>query len=740
VTDAPATRGEAATGRRDATAGARGPRATRGAAVGPGVTGLLLGVPPRRRVRGWSKPRQAGRLQGLDGLRGVAVTTVVGFHLGITGIRGGVLGVDIFFVLSGFLITGLLLAEWRAGGRISLRRFWVRRARRLLPALLLVLTTVAVAERILAAPEGMPLVRGDILATLFYVANLHSILAGHSYFASFAAPSPLLHTWSLAIEEQFYLVWPLVAAWALTRRRSPRLLLGVAVVAALASSAAMTVLSLLGTSIDRLYYGTDTRAQSLLFGAALAGVFHSLGRDFTGRRHDGRTIEDAPARRSLAWALSVAGIGAAAVLAWAVVSLGGTDPLLYRWGFTLVEVAVAAVIAAVVLVPGGPLNRVLAAWPLASLGRISYGIYLWHWPVIVFLTPARTGMHGNALLILRLTVTIALSALSFRLVERPIRERRMQIPRPRLAVPVLVGGLAVVVALDPLPAASPVATLLAQAAPPPPPPAATAHPTPAAMRQPLPPRIARPAVTHPGPLRVMLVGDSVARTLGVGIDYGAGPAGIVFANEGYVGCGIARSGDTSFSATYSQPQACLTWPERWLGWTQTFQPDVTLVLLGLWEIIDRTHLGQWMHIGEPTYDAYLKAELDLAIGVLTSTGGRVALLTAPCDNVALSNAVDPGRIPADGAQRVARWNQILTQAAQRWHDKGVTVVALDTLLCPGGNYLDSVGGVPLRYGDGVHLQPLAGQMFVRQQLPQVLAWLRTPVPTPQSTRSLRSSE
>jgi peptidoglycan/LPS O-acetylase OafA/YrhL len=103
------------------------------------VTGLLLGVPPRRRVRGWSKPRQAGRLQGLDGLRGVAVTTVVGFHLGITGIRGGVLGVDIFFVLSGFLITGLLLAEWRAGGRISLRRFSVRRARRLLPALLLVL-------------------------------------------------------------------------------------------------------------------------------------------------------------------------------------------------------------------------------------------------------------------------------------------------------------------------------------------------------------------------------------------------------------------------------------------------------------------------------------------------------------------------------------------------------------------------------------------------------------------------
>ena len=128
-------------------------------------------------------------------------------------------------MLSGFLITGLLLAEWRAGGRIPLRRFWVRRARRLLPAMLLVLTTVAVAERVLAAPEGMPLVRGDILATLFYVANLHSIFAGHSYFASFAAPSPLLHTWSLAIEEQFYLVWPLVAAWALTRRRSPRLLL-----------------------------------------------------------------------------------------------------------------------------------------------------------------------------------------------------------------------------------------------------------------------------------------------------------------------------------------------------------------------------------------------------------------------------------------------------------------------------------------------------------------------------------
>src|SRR5271165_1474290 len=167
----------------------------------------------------------ARRSAALDGLRGLAVAAVVLYHLGTPGIRGGLFGVDVFFVLSGYLITGLLLQEWRKTGGLSLVAFWGRRARRLLPALLIVLPLVAVTWRLIAQPAEMPGVRDDILATLFYVANWHSIYVGHSYFAAFSAPSPLLHTWSLAVEEQFYLVWPLVAVFALGRRRSPRRLL-----------------------------------------------------------------------------------------------------------------------------------------------------------------------------------------------------------------------------------------------------------------------------------------------------------------------------------------------------------------------------------------------------------------------------------------------------------------------------------------------------------------------------------
>ncbi len=218
--------------------------------------------------------RLTGRQPALDGLRAVAVIAVLLFHGGVAGARGGFLGVDVFFVLSGYLITMLLLREQQATGRIALGAFWARRARRLLPALFFVLAAVAVYAAFLVEPQARLSLRLDGLATLGYVGNWRQLGAEGGYFAQGATPSPLRHTWSLSIEEQFYLVWPLVVVALLRGRRLTRSrvrrVLVVAAVAALASAVLMSVL--LGGDVSRVYYGTDTRAQSVLVGCALAAL------------------------------------------------------------------------------------------------------------------------------------------------------------------------------------------------------------------------------------------------------------------------------------------------------------------------------------------------------------------------------------------------------------------------------------------------------------------------------------
>src|SRR5262245_14814228 len=207
----------------------------------------------------------------LDGVRALAVSAVLLFHGGVGALRGGFLGVDAFFVLSGFLITSLLLAERARHGRIKLSAFWVRRARRLLPALLVLLVVVVAAFRSVLAGTEVMLLRGDALAALGYIANWRMIYRGSDYFAQNASPSPLQHTWSLGIEEQFYLLWPvlMVAVLGLAARRSRAALLAVTLAGATASAIAAAMLYGPLDS-NRAYFGTDARAQALLVGALLA--------------------------------------------------------------------------------------------------------------------------------------------------------------------------------------------------------------------------------------------------------------------------------------------------------------------------------------------------------------------------------------------------------------------------------------------------------------------------------------
>ena len=517
--------------------------------------------PVRSRVAAGRQPRVAA----LDGVRGLAVAAVVAYHLGAGWLGGGYLGVDLFFVLSGYLITSLLLDEERRHGTVDLLAFWVRRARRLLPALMLLLMAVAAA-----AAGGLlwelndAALRGDVLSTLAYVANWHELWAGYSYFARFAAPSPLAHTWSLAIEEQFYVLWPPLLAgllWTVRRKAHPRqdrprqdgprqdglsggnrAALFVAAAGALASAAWMAWLALHGAPADRMYYGTDTRAFDLLAGAALAAAV-------AGRRQPG------PAARR---ALHAGGLAGAAIVGWGWVAAGapGNPPhWVFEGGMALFALAALAVLADARLDEAGPLGRVLQTRPIRFLGRVSYALYLWHWPVIVELTPARTGVSGAALECLRLAAMAVAATASTLLVEEPLRRRR-HVPTPGEArlggpgpaprwraapvAPLAGAGVAAALVLVMVGTALPAAASATAAGPPPP--AGRAVAGAGGLEGQAALELAsslRPSAT--APLRVTLIGDSVMRAQAPAVTAALAATGAVDVTDfAYDGWGLSN--------------------------------------------------------------------------------------------------------------------------------------------------------------------------------------------------------
>lgn len=386
-------------------------------------------------------------MPGIDGLRAFAVGAVLIYHLGAPWLPGGYLGVDMFLVISGFLITSLLLSEHDATGRIDLRRFWIRRARRLLPAVLVMIGVVLAAMLVLHAGEVSRL-RGQVVAALFYVVNWQFIYADVPYFDQFGRPSVFLHLWSLAIEEQFYLVWPPIMAVGIIALRR-RALLALVLALAAGSTLLAWVMWKPFTDPSRIYYGTDTRAVALLVGVALALIPWAL-RDRSGW---------SPAARR---ALEMVGWACAAGLLAAMFTLGDLDEHLYRGGFLVVALLTAGVVA-VLADSAAPMARAAAWAPLVWIGLRSYSIYLWHWPVIMLTRPdVDVPLDGVPLVVLRLALTMAAAMASYRFVEVPfrrhgiagVRERLRGAARPvRLAAAssaaLAVVGLAVAVAVVP---------------------------------------------------------------------------------------------------------------------------------------------------------------------------------------------------------------------------------------------------------------------------------------------------
>lgn len=343
-------------------------------------------------------------LPGLDGLRALAVIGVLAFH--DNRLNGGFLGVDLFFALSGFLITTLLIDELQQTNTIDLIGFWGRRLRRLLPAVMVLLVVVVVFFRLFADTGQWIIARNDVVWSQFYMANWQQIYSGSGYWDAFAAPSAFEHLWSLAIEEQFYLVWPIlvIIGWRIGRARGLVALTSIGIVASFVAMLAIYN----GGDPTRVYMGTDTRSFSLLCGAFVA--LPAIRQFITTGIQKFRTI---------ASGLTIVLI---LIIGFMWFTVDGQSQWLFRGGLFAHSIA-SALLAILVASSSGKFSLVFSWRPLAYIGRLSYELYLWHWPVFIFCTSERLNVNDLMLTTIRLAITFALSIASYYLIEQPIRHQ-----------------------------------------------------------------------------------------------------------------------------------------------------------------------------------------------------------------------------------------------------------------------------------------------------------------------------
>lgn len=640
--------------------------------------------------------RSDRRLAPLDGVRAVAIVVVMAYHSGIPGVRvGGFYGQDAFFVLSGLLITTLLLREGHARRGIDLIGFWGRRVRRLLPALVVLLLVVDLYVSYVAPAGRYPGFSGDAFSTLFYVSNWHLLAASSNYFAATGSPSLLTHTWSLAIEEQYYLVWPLVVLAVLwsqrgRTRRAVVIVLAVASAGTAASALWMARLYADGASPSRLYYGTDTHAQCLLVGSALAA-----GLWLWAERSEQATLFPVAAAPAVRAGISVAGVVGAGTLCWLWTHVTSTNPFAYQGGFLCVALCTAAVLLSITCVPRGPLARLLGFRPIAFVGLISYGMYLWYFPMFAFVTGANTGLRGWPLFLVRVAAVMAAAVVSYYAVEVPLRTGRLLRVDPRSwegrARPALALAAALVLTIG---VVSTTPTGRASAAP----------------RVVVTP-VAAPASTTGPPTRVLLVGDSTGLTLGNDIGVRAVEAAYNFRldNGATLGCGLAVSTYIrEHGARANTPPDCNTsssaadqWPALLKQHVDATRPDVVLVVAGRWEAYDRKDGADapWQNITQAADAQYVRSQMELAVAIGSSDGARVALATAPY----FSSGEQPDGAPwsEDDPARVVAYNNLVEEVAAA-HRGLVSVVPIGAVVCPAGRFQTEVDGVTVRAPDGVH--------------------------------------
>lgn len=609
-------------------------------------------------------PGSIDHVRSLDGLRAVAVLAVLLFHAGAAGLRGGFLGVDLFFVLSGYLITGILLrsVESPANSRGLmgvLPEFWLRRARRLLPAIFAVAAVVAVARFAMTSGDVAAQWKTDIFAAVLYATNWLQVWRSGDYFAQFQDASPLLQTWSLSIEEQFYIVFPFVVSFLIARRLSRRWLAVVFTCAGFASALWMAFLATRGASDGRMYFGTDTRAQTLLFGAALGALLP---------RPSAATGHQSVARSAIGWT----GLAGFLVL---IHTLTEKSSILYLGGFVALAACGIAMVWAALGNAKSSFVRAMSWRPLVALGTISYGIYLWHWPIFLWSGGDIGEPAPLSTVVLKLSVTLAVAVASYFLIELPVRFGTFAAwPRRRQALAFLTSA-AFVLGLASVPPYRVV----------------TGREQPSA----LPDRTLWPArrnLYEP----LFIGGDSVAFSLNSYFPQGRYP-GYDIRLSAHMGCGITDGPFLYEGKARDNSKTCDPWRQDWQDLLSSHNFSASVITASHVDLFDRDVDGNFFPPGTPEYAKVLRDGLAEQVAVAGQAGKiPVYVLGFACVRPLRDSEIvgDPARVRSANIQ--------LREAVAAI--PGVTFIDMEPITCGPDGAITTVNGVDVRK-DGVHWTP-----------------------------------
>ena len=621
------------------------------------------------------KPAALARHRGLDGLRGVAVILVIIFHSGLDWLPGGFLGVSVFFTLSGFLITSLLINECENSGRINLKAFWGRRLRRLAPASLVVIAVVIGLASWLSTSIEASRIKGDAISAVLYFSNWRFIYSGHSYGELFASPSPLQHLWSLSIEEQLYVVVPVIIAGLFAvglRRRG----IGVVLLVGVFGS---TIATMLISGHEHIYYGTHTRAAELLLGAALACLF-------------GQRIEQLATKPARPWST----LYLLPLLGVVLLAKFSTVDSAWVYSGALTLFGLLSVVCLIAAIQGGPVRAILSWSVLVRVGEVSYGLYLIHWPVIVWLNTDRLDVNPTALFGAQVVVTVLLTVLSYWLIEQPIRHRKVL-----RSVPVALGAfVASVVAAVVLASAVLASTsgrvdttpeILVTLAP------NTTNVNEVVtttVADAMPTRIDRTV-----PLSILVIGDSTAENIATALA-GASDGNLGVISGGVLGCPLLKVAFVRDRKDSQQDVAYCPENEQ-LVRDHVADVDAVVIVAGVanqWAF-QYTDSDMWIEPGSDQYKTDLDQFLFNIEDIVAPYGLPVLVFETP-------PVRDNPKILGDDISALVRWAAVIDEWDSNWHSVKMVPYA-DALSDP-----NSDEGKKER-PDGVHLAEDFGQELAR---------------------------
>jgi peptidoglycan/LPS O-acetylase OafA/YrhL len=631
---------------------------------------------------------------GFDGLRAYGLLMMLAYHHGVAGAKGGIFTVSMFFTLSGYLIATLALAEWARSDRLSMAKFWERRARRLLPAAFVTIAGVVVLQWLYEVGSGERF-RGDLLGALGYVANWRMAYSGGDYAAAFTIEAPVQHFWSLAVEEQFYVAFPLlfVGLMALTRGRWRLVGIAFGLGAVASFAAAWITASNQGSNSGLAYYATYTRASEILVGVALA--FAVVTRPVQ------RFLRSDAGVRTVA----VGGLGGLVGLTWLWTSIGLKDPFVFRGGTALNATFTSLVVLACTSPSLGLAAKGLGLWPLRNLGKVSYAVYLFHWPLFLLFDQERTGLDYWPLFFFRIGITIALAAVSYHVIEAPFRFKVAKGSRSRLTGVFAVGAALAVALVLVVPVHEPKTISFTS----------TGNEGQVQTGE-----VAAPKGDPTLATDVLVVGDSVSWTMLGGLDEWNkthDDQQLAVTSWRAIACTLGDAAVVKSLGTIEPPTSdCVNFRPLLPGFLEQNDFDAIVVTLGQKDLSERRLDGEWRHFGDPVFDEWFRGEVVELADTLAAEGVPVLWTTSPYVQISVAN--DPSSNWRDYGDndpaRTDRLNQIVAEEIEGRERFQLVDVASWLRTQPGGE-----SNRELR-ADGVHFTRDGSKRLGAWMVPQIL--------------------